>query len=190
MFSKNFKIEKDLCARLKSGDILAFEIVYNLMSEKVYHFALKILRNEQNAEEVLQESFIKLWENHSKIDIDRELGSYIFTITHRLAIDHFRLKKREDQKSIILSKIIGSSDNKTEKDINFSELKGEFDRAIAQLSPSKKEIFHLSRIQGLSNDEIAKKLGISKNTVENQIVNSLKIIREKLKHFLSILITL
>ena len=176
-------INTEIISRLKEGDILAFEKVFNHMKEKVFYFALKILRNKENAEEALQETFFKLWESRHKIDVSTDISSYIFSIAHNYSIDILRKSFHESQHKKVFYEVLENAETNTENDISFRELRAEFEKAIDDLPEKRKNIFILSRIKGLSNDEISKSLGISKNTVENQIVTSIKYLRKRLSHF-------
>jgi len=176
------KINIDTLKQLKAGEIPAFECIYKLKSKEVYYFALGILKNTDTAEEILQETFIRLWEKRNTINPDHDISSFLFSIAHHLSIDKFRKDFRQQEKLKMIQEL-SESNNSTEDDIRLSDLNQALEKAIEKLPPKRKLVFTLSRMEGRDNDEISKKLNISKNTVENQIVEALKFIRKELRHF-------
>lgn len=182
--SEKGRIHTSTILRLKGGDVAAFETIYYQLSQKVFYYAYKLTKHRDKAEEVMQESFIRLWEKRQKIDPEQNFSSFFFSIVHNAAIDSIRKEYRETIRNMTLSEIFKKSEYTTELNLGYSQLQEEYLEAIEKLPEKRRHIFKLSREEGLSNEEIAFKLGISKNTVENQIVNALKFLRKVLKHHL------
>lgn len=172
--------EMELLQQLIAGDAESFRKIYEYYQGKIFLFALRLTKSKSEAEEVVQEVFVRLWEKREKIKIEKIFNAYIFTITKNLILD--RLKKAAYDKTIQqkIYQHIQSLQNTTVDLLIEKELTRLHQQAVDQLSPQKKIVFMLSREEELSYEEIAEKLGISKNTVRNQMSDSLKSIREYL----------
>jgi len=165
--------------RFKDGDMKAFDIIYNAYSRKLFGFIYKILKTEADTKEVVQEVFIKLWENRQKITSLALFDSYLFTIAHNKSIDTIRKRLREKKYiEYIYSLQISVSENKTLDEFDYQELKQQSDLLIEKLPQRQKEVYKLSRVEHLSYQEIAVRLNISVNTVENHMSKALQILRQ------------
>jgi RNA polymerase sigma-70 factor (ECF subfamily) len=171
--------DKVLIILLKQGNIKAFEQVYNNYHKQIFCFADRSLRNADEAKEIVQHTFIKLWENRETLDEDLSMGAFLFTIARNLIVNYYRkLVHAQYYAKIIISN--GDIDNSTIQQINADELRKQINELIAQLPGKRRAIFLLSRDEGLSYKEIAEKLNISVNTVETQISRALEYLRGKL----------
>ena len=162
---------------LKQGDVPAFESIYHAFSDRVYSFAYTILKNDAESKEVVQETFFKIWIHRDKLDPQRSFQSYLFTIARNQTIS--LLRKNKKVVSLDCTHDLSTTNN-TEDEINLSDAKEQIGLIIDQLPPRKKEIFLMSRIEGLSNEEIANKLGLSTQTIHNHISVSLSFIKKHL----------
>jgi len=174
------KEQKILVSLLKAGNSCAFEKLYFRYSKKLYNFAFNILKSKEDAEGIVQNVFIKIWETRSEINTDLSFGAYIFRIVKNLLLN--QLKKRIIEKKYInyLQTIPEDSFMPVEQEINFIELNLEIERLISELPEKRREIFRLSRYEGLTYREIAEKMDVSVNTVNTQISKSLEHIRDHL----------
>ena len=178
-------ITDELLTRLKNGDMLAFDRVYELFSHKLFSFVFKILKNEAEADDIVQEVFVKIWESRHKLVDYKSLSSYIFTIAYNHSIDLIRkrinntkyLEHLKNSASICVSPT-------TVTQIEFGELSKQVERLIANLPERQKQVYLLHREDGLNYPEIAEKLGISKNTVENHMAKALKYLRQNMDNTL------
>ena len=174
-------ITQELLTRLKNGDILAFDQVYELYSHKLFSFVFKILKNEMEVDDIVQEVFVKIWESRNKLEDYKLLNSYIFTIAYNNSIDLIR-------KRIINNKYVEHLKNSATinfapsiiSQIEFNELNIHVGKLIANLPDRQKQVYLLHREEGFTYTEIAKKLRISKNTVENHMVKALKYLRQNI----------
>ncbi len=185
----NNLLEKDIVQRLKSGEVQAFDEIYNLYSKRIYRFAYSFLKTKVNAEEIVQEVFLRVWENRAKINKYYSFKAFLFTISHNIIIDNFRenLKEQKYVEFLKENAVVFHSD--TEKSMEYSELNKMYWDAIDLLPERRRLIFKLHRIEGLSYSEISQKLNISNKTVENQMSSALKFLKEKLgSYFLSALL--
>jgi len=174
-----------LVNHLRLGNPRAFEKLFLKYHKKVYYFCYNILRNREDSEGLVQNIFTDIWENRERIDGTRSFYGYLFRIAKNKLYNHMR-KSLNDQvyKEYIINSNDGA-DNKTEIELNFNELNKIIEGIISRLPPRRKEIFNLSRSEGLTYREIGKKLNISENTVDTQIRNALHFIREELKGYIS-----
>ena len=171
----------ELLKLLKSDDMKAFDIIYKKYSRRLYGFVFRYVKQGVDAEEIVQEVFIKVWKQREKINIYSSFESFLFTIAHNATVN--LLKKRvTEQKYIDHVKALQNIDETYEltDEIHYEELKQEYLALVNKLSPRQKEIFLLSREEGLSHKEIAEKLGISSNTVKNHLVTTLSYLKNNL----------
>lgn len=177
----------ELLNLLKEGDMLAFDAIYERYCKRIFAFVVRYVKSETDAEEIVQEVFLKIWENKNKIDVYSSFESYIFTISYNSTISLLR-KRVTEKKYIDYLKNLQVAENVFEltDEVYYTELNGQIQSLLSELTPRQKEIFLLSREEGLTHDEIAKKLGISSNTVKNHIVTTLNFLRTKIDNGLVI----
>ncbi len=177
----------ELLTRLKNGDMLAFDRVYELYSHKLFSFVFKILKNEAEADDVVQEVFVKIWESRHKLEDYKLLNAYIFTIAYNNSIDLIRKRINNTKylEHLKNSAVINVTPTVISQ-IEFNELNIRAEKLIANLPERQKQVFLLHREEGLTYPEIAEKLGISKNTVENHMVKALKYLRQNMDNSLLI----
>lgn len=161
--------------------MLAFDRVYELYSHKLFSFVFKILKNEAEADDIVQEVFVKIWESRYKLEDYKLLNSYIFTIAYNNAIDLIRKRINNTKylEHLKNSAFVNVSQSITSQ-IEFNELNYKVESLIANLPERQKQVYLLHREEGLTYPEIAGRLGISKNTVENHMVKALKYLRENM----------
>lgn len=185
--SNNLKSNSELLTLLKEGDILAFDALYEKYCKRIFAFIIRYVKFEADAEEIVQEVFLKIWENRSKIDVYSSFESYIFTISYNSTISLLR-KRVSEKKYIERLKTLQVTDSAFEltDEVYYNELNSRIQSLLTELTPRQKEIFMLSRKDGLTHEEIAKKLGISSNTVKNHIVTTLNFLKSKIDNGLII----
>ncbi len=168
---------KKLAERLRKGELSAFGQVYELYKEKLYGFSMKMLASEDLSKDIVQETFIKLWENRHKIDEDKSLNAYLYTISKNLIIE----QQRNYSKSYEMSSKILEDKQSSSLDVfdhfNYLEIKKVENKVVNELTPQQKEVYMLSRYNHLSNQEIANNLGISINSVKTHLRLALKTLK-------------
>lgn len=167
--------------------MLAFDQIYEMFSHKLFSFVFRILKNEAEVDDIVQEVFVKIWESRNKLEDYKLLNSYIFTIAYNSSIDLIR-KRISNSKYIELlrnSSTINFSPSIISQ-IEFNELNIQVEKLISNLPDRQKQVYLLHREEGLTYPEIAKQLGISKNTVENHMVKALKYLRQNMDNSLLI----
>lgn len=177
----NNKSNTELIKLLKKGDMAAFDAIYNQYCHKLHQFVFMYLKQEEDAEEVVQEVFIKIWESREKVDVYLSFESFLFTIAYNSTMSLLRkrvseTKSREYLKS--LQKI--ETEEKVIDEIQYNELNNKVQSLLEQLTPRQSEIYLLSREEGLSHKEIAIKLNISESTVNNHLVTILKFLKSNI----------
>ncbi len=176
----NNHIEKKLIQDLKKGDSSAFDELYQLYARRIYRFAFSFLKNKPDAEEIVQEVFIRVWENREKVKEYYSFRAFLFQIGYHIIIDKFReqLKEKEFIELLKANAVVSESD--TDRKVDFADLNEQYRNEIENLPERRKTIYKMSRFDGLTYREIAEKLKISPKTVENQMVSALKHLRKKL----------
>ncbi len=170
--------DDELVALLKQGDERAFAEIYKRYAEKLAGFAGSKLYSLDDARDILHDIFVKLWEGRKQLHITSNLQSYLFAVIRHRIIDKIRKNiTREEYASAVQSMAI-TYDTDAEKQVELKELKQTIRNSLDQLSPRIKEIYKLSREEGLSNREIAEKLDLSEQTVKNQLSAALKHLRQ------------
>ena len=145
----------------------------------------RFVRDKSTVEDIAQDVFIKLWEKRQKLNITSSLGAYLRRMAINEAISFLRRNKHfETEDTIDLA--YGGSPYTGEDQMLQAELEQNITNAINSLPPKCRAVFQLSRYEGLSYKEIATKMDISVKTVENQMGKALRVLRERLKGYLSI----
>jgi RNA polymerase sigma-70 factor (ECF subfamily) len=176
---KNFngKTEKELIVSLQSGSITAFEGLFEYYSQKLYRFALSYLKLDNDAEDIVQEVFIKIWQNRSSLKSETSFQSYLFTIAFHAIQKNFRKKLLQQKFQLELFELLNTEDSTLEVQLNFEVLLSKLNQLINQLPARRKEIFIKRKKEGKSIQNIASEMGISEKTVENQITQAMNFLR-------------
>jgi RNA polymerase sigma-70 factor (ECF subfamily) len=166
-------------SQIRNGNPDAFRHFYFLYARKIYGFAYSYLKSRSEAEEVTQAVFVRIWENRSEIRDDLSLEGYLYksTINHIYNLFKFKKIRAGNGYEPVHHEI---NDNSTLESIHFNNQKENIDVLIENLPAQRRVIFELSRKQGLSHEEIARKMKISVRTVENQIYKALKYLKANL----------
>ncbi|MGQ8335121.1 RNA polymerase sigma-70 factor [Sunxiuqinia sp. A32] len=187
---KNIRLNSDeeLMHRIKNEDEVAFELIFYRYKGRLLDFLKKSLPDEEDAEGIVQEVFVKLWLHRKELDTSKSLNSFLYTIARNELYGNLRklLTKRKYLEELYFSS--KSSSNTTEKQIEYKELQQAVAKLIYRLPEKRREVFILSREEGLSYKEISKKLGISENTVDTQIRKALSFLRDGLRDKMSMLL--
>ena len=178
--SESYNIDQ-LVASLKDGDRQAFNDLYWRYATEVGRIALKYFKSKELSEEIVQEVFIRVWENRANLDEHASFQNYLYTITKNLVLNKVRKFFNERKYLSYLGKQIDLSHNKTEDAVIYSDLEKFSTNLINSLPPQRKRIFKMSREEKMSNQEIANSLGLSKRTVENHITRAIKYMKGYLK---------
>jgi RNA polymerase sigma-70 factor, ECF subfamily len=172
------KTNKELLLLMRKDDMVAFYQLYERYSRRLYGFVIRYMKLEADAEEIVQEVFIKIWESRNKIDVYSTFDSFLFTIAYNAMISQFR-KRTNEKKYLEHLKSLQQVETATDlnDEIHYNELNKKVQALLNELTPRQKEIFQLSREEGLTHEEIAIKLDISVNTVKKHITNTLAFLK-------------
>ena len=177
MCADNFSEERSLILRLIEGDEDAFCELYATYKNRLIYFAMRFLKSREYAEDVFQDAFAVVWQGRRFINPDASFSSYLYTIMRNRILNQLRNAANEEKlKESILSQALDYTED-TKREVMLNDLKALISHALQQLTPRQREIFEMSREAKISHKEIADKLVISVNTVQEHISTSLKLIR-------------
>ncbi|HEY9169480.1 MAG TPA: RNA polymerase sigma-70 factor [Lutibacter sp.] len=167
---------KFVISSLKKGDQRVFERLYSDYFEKLCRFLLNYTQNKELTEDIVQDTFVKLWMNREKLTISSSLNSYLYKSVYNNFIDNYRKKKKRDALlesyyQMALDKIIDTDEEYKEERLK------KLDKCIAELPPKCKEVFISIKFSGMKYKEVATKLNISLKTVEGHTRKAYSLIK-------------
>jgi RNA polymerase sigma-70 factor (ECF subfamily) len=177
--------EKILLQKIKESDKTAFHQLFSDFHDSLFRFVVYRVQDGDLAEDIAQETFLRVWRTRETIQPNKSFFSLIARISTNLCYDYFRhMEVRHRHEDSIPE--FGKSHFDDPEAVNLATiLQEEIQRVVNEKLPDKcRNIFILSRIEGKSNPEIAELLGLSVRTVENQIYRALKVLKKNLKKFL------
>jgi RNA polymerase sigma-70 factor, ECF subfamily len=178
---QNLKNIKELVIQLGNNDKKALDMLYNFYYPRLYSFAKGFLKVEDDINDILQDVFIKLWENRKNIKNVETFNAWIFTITKNTVISYFREKIKLTEFESRVREMATTEGYLTDTTAEYEDIKEKVGQLIEKLPDKRKQIFKLSREQGLSNKEIASEVGISVKTVEDHIMQAIRFLKDNLK---------
>lgn len=177
----NYPVLKDesvFVSGLSKGNLVAFNALYREYSSRLYRFAYGYLKNDAEAEELVQEVFTIIWEKRAELKEELSFRSFLFTIAFNLIRKHFRTRT---YLNIYLKSISGTGkDNSTSQKIVHDSLHQYITTLVERLPQRRREIFIKSRFEGKSIKQIAEELQLSHKTIENQLTDALRFLRMNL----------
>lgn len=177
-------------ADFKTGDHKAFRRVFDAYHKPIYNYAYKFSKNHEEAEELVQEVFVSLFLHRDKIESPDSLYAYLFIITKRITISIFRKKVVKSKFAEHLKYSWKEACRSTEHTLDMTELTSVWTNAIERLPEKQREVYTLNKINGLSYEEIADKIGVSKYTVKNQLITASKTVKLIVKNIYLLLFLL
>ncbi|MDR2810759.1 MAG: RNA polymerase sigma factor [Tannerellaceae bacterium] len=175
-----------LIRELRAGSCKAFNKLYALYADLLYGFILHLTKSPSEAKDILQETFLRIWQTKEHISTDASFKSYLYTIARNLMIDSFRRRLR----SVAFDEYINSDaaqnyvDNGVEKEINLDEICAKLEQAKDKLTARQRQIVELNKEEGFSISDIAAQLHLSKKTVKNQLSMGMKTLRAEFANLL------
>ncbi len=172
--------DKELIKRLKKNDLDAFNQIFYTYSSKLYHFAYGYLKSREEAEEMVQEIFSKIWDKRADIKEEFEFRSYLFSIAFNYIKKYFRSKALINK--YIESKVFNDEKtDQTQELVNYSSLKAMVDKLVDRMPEKRRAVFIKSRYEGKNAKDISEEMNISQSTVENHLNQALRFLRQQLK---------
>jgi len=176
--------------KLISGSYDAFTSLYGIYAPQLYAFVFSMTESESVTNDIVQETFIKVWIKREELKEDLSFKSFLFTIGRNKVLNEFRRQMRNplfsDYMSLKMSGKISEEvfeENQIEKDIDFDEFNRSLQQAKKTLAPQQSLIFELNKEQGLSIEEIAIRLNIKEQVVRNQLSSALRVLRGKMGRY-------
>nr|WP_295865166.1 RNA polymerase sigma-70 factor [uncultured Chitinophaga sp.] len=167
-------------SKIKEGDATAFQELFYAYKDALFGYACKLCRSTEMAEEAVQEVFMKVWINRQQLDPTLSIRAYLHTAVRHCVFNILKKAALDEDLRQSVFRHQPVAVNSTEEAVNAADLQRVKSRVLDMLPPQRKLIFCLSRIEGLSHEEIALRLGISRNTVKDQIVKASRFLRQQL----------
>ena len=172
--------ERNILIELKAGSFQAFEKLYNRYHGRLYNFIMRISSgNQYFAEEVVQTTFIRIWEIREKVNPDLSFLSFLCTIAKNLLMNMYQRQMVEFVYNEYLMKSGLDHDSQTEENVDLHFLNDYIDSLAEGLPAQRKKIFLLSKRQNYSNKEISELLGLSESAVATHLSLAVKYMREQ-----------
>lgn len=168
-----------LSSLIKQGDKSAYTEIFERYSTVMYVYAKNLVRDADEAEDLVQDIFASLWYKSSSLELKGSLASYLYSAVRYRFIDLVAKKKVRTDYAETLQTLVDEGDYSTDSYINEKELLALIEKEVAKLPEKMREVFQLSRNAGLSHREIAEQLSVSEKTVKNHINHALRILRTK-----------
>jgi RNA polymerase sigma-70 factor (ECF subfamily) len=177
---KREPINQEIVEGLIRGEQEAYRLVYQAYGNRLYRFSRQLGLSEADAEEIVQDTFMRLWVSRATLDSKAPIGHFIIVIARNLVYNALKKAATRKQHQLLAFRDV---DNETEQQNSARELHALIRQAVDEMPEKRREVFHLSRFEGKMNEHIAEQLGISKRTVENQLNKALKFLRQRLKEY-------
>jgi RNA polymerase sigma-70 factor (family 1) len=172
--------DRELLSRVAEGDQAAFHRLFTTYKDRLFTFAYGLTHSAVDAEEVVQDVFMKLWEGRGSLPSIEHPQKYIFTMTRNRTLDLLTKIGRNQKLMRQVWANLSQSDDGTAELLQAKESQKLIGEAVSRLTERKQVVYRLSKEEGLTLDEIALQLGISKQTVKNTLTEALKGIKEYL----------
>ena len=180
--------DDQLLLTLRAGDITAFEMIFKTYYQPLCNYAYSFVHDRDEAEEIVQATFLSVWEKKDNLAIRTGLKPYLYAMVRNASLNVLKHEKIKQQHATVELAVAERSSESVARTVIASELEERIYKALNKLPEQCRLVFKLSRFEELKYAEIAEQLNISVKTVENQMGKALKIMREQLKDYLPLLI--
>lgn len=181
-------ISQELFIQLQTGDEQAFEQVYYLYYDTLFKKVNNLCKEEELSHEIIQETFVQLFLNKQKIDDAQGIYAYLYTVSRRFAISAFRKSVVRASYQAHISNTFSEAHEDTYSGVVDKDLSRQLHDLIEELPEQQGKVFKMNKLEDMSYKEIAESIGVSTNTVRNQIASATKIIRFKMGKLLLFLV--
>lgn len=169
----------ELVEKLRKGDLHAFDQIFKKYGDRLFGFGLSYLKSKEETEGLVQDVFLKIWENKKNLKKESSLKSYLFTIAYHNMCHIFR-KKQIHEKFLEKKSFVENATINLDEQLEYKATLEQVDKLIEKLPEKQRIIFVKSRKEGKSSKEIADELNLAPGTVDNQISTALKFLRKNL----------
>jgi RNA polymerase sigma-70 factor (ECF subfamily) len=174
--------DRQLVDTIRAGQADAFEVLVRRKTSKVYALCYRIIGNAEDAKDISQLVFLKLWENLEKYDAQYAFDTWLYRMVTNVAIDFMRNRQsRENAVNSNLRLVKTSSDPEQGVVVQHKEVEAVFEEVSATLSPKQKTIFVMNQMDDMPSAEIARVLGCRESTVRNHLFNARKVMQQQLE---------
>ena len=186
IYSDSFQSDTELSTKLIKGDADAFAALFRKYYELLYQFAGRFVKDPQTSESIVQDVFVKIWENKTKLELKSNIKSYLYAAVKNQSLNYLR---REQFVVHTLNDVESEPGNNREpgKELDRKEIIEAVHKAIEKLPFQRRQIFIMKKFENLTYEEIADIQNISINTVKTQMKRALQSLRQNLSYLLSIL---
>jgi RNA polymerase sigma-70 factor (ECF subfamily) len=171
--------ERQLITLLREGSQFAFEKLFERYSQKLYRFSLSYLKSESEAEEIVQNVFLKLWETRNNLRTETSFQSYLFTIAFNEIKKYFNKKARDEKFRFGILEMLSEENSSIETKAEYELLVQKLELLITQMPERRREIFIKRKKEGKSISDIASEMDISPKTAENQITEAMNYLKKE-----------
>ncbi|MET0462535.1 MAG: RNA polymerase sigma-70 factor [Chitinophagaceae bacterium] len=182
--------DQSISTLLAKKDEAAFEQVFKTYFKNLHAYACSILKDEAEAEEMVQQVFFKLWDRAENLSFSGPIAAYLYRAIHNECLNYIKHQKVRSNHQLYVAHSMKNQSEQEQGRLVGKELEARYKKALEELPEQCRLIFQLSRFGDMKYREIADELGISVKTVENQMGKALKILRQKLVEFLPVLFIL
>jgi RNA polymerase sigma-70 factor, ECF subfamily len=182
--------DNQLFETLKAGDITAFEMLFRTYYQPLCNYAYTFVQDHDEAEEIVQSTFMQVWEKKSTLEIRAGVKPYLYAMVRNACLNVIKHEKVKQQHAAVELAVGERSVESVTRSVMASELEAKIYNAMEALPEQCRLVFKLSRFEELKYSEIAEQLSISIKTVENHMGKALKIMREQLKDYLPLLLVM
>ncbi|MFN3445458.1 MAG: RNA polymerase sigma-70 factor [Bacteroidia bacterium] len=182
--------EQELALNIKQGDIKSFELLFNTHCSNMLQYATTMLKDSDDAEDIVQQVFVQLWAKHEAVVIETSIKSYLYRAVHNNCLNKIKQQVVRSGYANDYQHIGNTATASVSQLLENKELAVEIQKALDELPEQCKRIFAMSRFEQLKYQQIADALGINVKAVEHQMGKALKHLRNKLKHLMPIVVLL
>ncbi|MEO6978048.1 MAG: RNA polymerase sigma-70 factor [Mucilaginibacter sp.] len=190
-YNQPFKVEysdSTVIDLLREGNERAFEKIFREYFKGLRAYAYTFMKDEEQAEEIVQNVFCRIWEKRSQLKPEGSIKAYLYRAVHNESLNYIKHQKTRAAFQVHYNNNEEQHSGEASEKIMIAELDGHIQKALNDLPQQCRIIFQLSRFENLKYREIADQMNLSIKTVENQMGKALKVLREKLAEFLPIIL--
>src|SRR6185503_15958063 len=149
---------EELLPKIAAGDTEAFKVLYDQYRHRLYGFLYQLTKSHSISEDLLQDTFMRIWEDRERLTVVRDLKAYIFTMVKHRALNSLKRISKEELLIRQMAHQSEAGDQGTESNVQYNELKRNIDRVVRQLPPQQRTVYQMSREEGLRQEEISDRL--------------------------------